>query len=59
VDEVVDGQGDGAVAVHRGGLEGVEDTVLLPFDHLAADVKSAGVRQLQREIASRLEAARQ
>jgi hypothetical protein len=55
MDEVVVGLGDGAVSVRRGRLEGVEDTVLLPFDHMAADVKSAGVRQLQKEIALRLE----
>ncbi len=54
MEEVVDGQGDGAVSVSRGRLEGVEDTLLLPFDHLASDLKSDGVRKLQKEIVSRL-----
>jgi pimeloyl-ACP methyl ester carboxylesterase/GNAT superfamily N-acetyltransferase len=33
-DEVVCEKGDGAVAVKRARLEGVDDTVLLPFSHL-------------------------
>ncbi|TWT87591.1 Alpha/beta hydrolase family protein [Pseudobythopirellula maris] len=33
-DELVIGRGDGAVAVCRGRLEGVDDTVVLPFGHL-------------------------
>jgi hypothetical protein len=59
MDEVVDGLGDGAVSVRRGRLEGVQDTLLLPFDHMAIDSKSDGVRKLQEEIASRLEQRRQ
>jgi pimeloyl-ACP methyl ester carboxylesterase len=34
MDEVIHGQGDGAVAVLRGRLEGVDDTIVLSFDHL-------------------------
>lgn len=34
MDEIVRGKGDGAVAVSRGRLEGVDDTHILPFDHL-------------------------
>ncbi len=34
LDEVRAGKGDGAVAVERGRLAGVDDTILLPFDHL-------------------------
>ncbi len=35
VDELVDGKGDGVVAVKRGRLDGVPDTVVMPFGHLA------------------------
>ena len=34
LDEVIGGKGDGVVAVKRGRLEGVEDTVLADFTHL-------------------------
>jgi pimeloyl-ACP methyl ester carboxylesterase len=34
LDELLEGKGDGAVAVKRGRLEGVEDTQLLSFSHL-------------------------
>ena len=34
MDEVVDGRGDGAVAVKRGRLEGVRDTHVLKFSHV-------------------------
>ena len=36
LDEVVMGKGDGVVAVKRGRLEGVKDTVVLNFTHLVA-----------------------
>ncbi len=46
LDEVVQGKGDGAVALKRGELEGIEDTVVLSFGHVevlrapgAGDVK--------------------
>ncbi len=35
LDEVIDGRGDGAVALKRGRLEGVEDTVVRHFSHLS------------------------
>ncbi|MEX2316654.1 MAG: alpha/beta hydrolase [Pirellulales bacterium] len=35
IDELVDGKGDGVVAVKRGRLDGVDDTVVLPFCHMA------------------------
>ena len=35
MDEVLSGKGDGVVAVKRGRLDGVEDTVVLPFGHLS------------------------
>ena len=54
LDELVDGEGDGIVAVKRGRLAGVEDTVLIPFNHLLTDPKSEGARQLQTAIGERL-----
>ncbi|MEK6248423.1 MAG: alpha/beta hydrolase [Planctomycetales bacterium] len=54
MEEVIDGKGDGMVAIKRGRLEGVDDTVLLPFGHLLSDPESDGVRQLQKEIGDRL-----
>lgn len=59
LDEVIRGSGDGAVAVERGRLEGVKDTVALPFDHLTAlrGPGEAGVEaRLRREIQKRLAA---
>lgn len=35
IDELVEGKGDGIVAVKRGRLEGVSDTQVMPFDHLS------------------------
>ena len=35
LDELVAGKGDCVVAVSRGRLDGVDDTVILPFDHLS------------------------
>jgi pimeloyl-ACP methyl ester carboxylesterase len=35
IDEIVEGKGDGVVAVKRGRLAGVDDTVVLPFCHMA------------------------
>jgi pimeloyl-ACP methyl ester carboxylesterase len=56
MDEVVDGKGDGVVAVKRGRLDGVTDVALLPFDHLscATEPDDAAVRRLQAEILRRL-----
>jgi pimeloyl-ACP methyl ester carboxylesterase len=34
IDEIVEGKGDGVVAVKRGRLAGVDDTVVLPFCHM-------------------------
>ena len=59
MDAVVRGRGDGAVAVERGRLLGVEEVVLLPFDHLAAlhGPGEAGVEaRLRNEIEKRLRA---
>jgi pimeloyl-ACP methyl ester carboxylesterase len=56
MDEVIDGRGDGAVAVSRGRLEGVTDTHVLPFDHLSVvrDEQSATSRRVQQMIVIRL-----
>jgi pimeloyl-ACP methyl ester carboxylesterase len=35
IDELVEGKGDGIVAVKRGRLDGVADTVIMPFGHMA------------------------
>jgi pimeloyl-ACP methyl ester carboxylesterase len=55
-DELVRGKGDGVVAVKRGRLEGVEDTVVLDFDHLSLGLapRTAGERKLRAEILKRV-----
>jgi pimeloyl-ACP methyl ester carboxylesterase len=60
LDEVVEGRGDGVVALKRGRLDGVDDVVLLPFDHFnCTDEPGPGdddaVRQLQTELLARLQ----
>ena len=54
--EVVRGKGDGAVALKRGRLEGVEDTAVLGFDHLHMldDSDNPAVRELRKAILERL-----
>jgi pimeloyl-ACP methyl ester carboxylesterase len=59
LDEVVDGRGDGVVSIERGRLEGVDDVVLLAFDHFSCtgdvdDRDGNAVRQLQAELLARL-----
>ena len=59
LDEVIRGKGDGVVAVKRGRLEGVEDTVILPFGHVrvahegnhkaSAEVRAAVLARLKDE----------
>lgn len=57
IDELVEGKGDGVVAVKRGRLEGVNDTVIMPFGHLAVTGKVTGnvVRDVQRAVLARLQ----
>lgn len=57
IDELVEGKGDGVVAVKRGRLEGVNDTVIMPFGHLAVTGKVTGevVRDVQRAVLVRLQ----
>jgi hypothetical protein len=61
IDELVEGKGDGVVAVERGRLEGVADTLVLPFGHLSVTGKaitgepgSEVVLQVQAAILERL-----
>jgi hypothetical protein len=57
LDEVIDGKGDGAVAIKRALLPGVNDVVVLPFEHTSAtgEPKTAVVRELHEELLKRLE----
>jgi pimeloyl-ACP methyl ester carboxylesterase len=57
MEEIVDGKGDGVVALKRGRLDGVEDVVILPFSHLSCTgaPNSETVRQVQQELLSRLQ----
>lgn len=56
IDEVLDGRGDGAVAVDRGRLEGVADTHVLPFSHLSVvrDEENEAAQRVRRMILKRL-----
>ncbi|NOY41756.1 MAG: alpha/beta hydrolase [Planctomycetes bacterium] len=56
MDELIDGKGDGIVAVKRGQLQGVDDVVVLPFGHLSVTGKAEDevVRQVQQEVLERL-----
>jgi pimeloyl-ACP methyl ester carboxylesterase len=57
MDEVVDGKGDGAVAVERGRLKGVSDVVLLKFNHvsvLRAPSEGDDVQKLHQMVLARL-----
>lgn len=56
LEEVLRGMGDGAVAVRRGRLAGVEDTVLLDFDHLGSlGGEGPGARALRRAVLDRID----
>jgi pimeloyl-ACP methyl ester carboxylesterase len=57
MEEIVDGKGDGVVALKRGRLDGVDDIVVLPFGHLSATGKpdSEAIRRVQAELLARLE----
>ena len=56
MEEIVDGKGDGIVAVKRGRLDGVDDIVILPFGHLSCTGKAESdtIRQVQSELLARL-----
>ena len=55
--EFTDGEGDGVVAVKRGRLDGVEDTIVLPFRHnaITGKLNSEAELKLLRAIEERLE----
>jgi pimeloyl-ACP methyl ester carboxylesterase len=56
MDELVEGKGDGVVAVSRGRLDGVSDTLVLPFGHLSVTGEPASevVREVQQLVLERL-----
>ena len=57
IDELVEGKGDGVVAVKRGRLEGVDDTLILPFGHLAVtgEPRSDVLRDVQKAVLERVD----
>jgi pimeloyl-ACP methyl ester carboxylesterase len=57
IDELVQGKGDGVVAVKRGRLVGVADTLVMPFGHLAVtgEPKNAVLRDVQHVVLERLQ----
>jgi pimeloyl-ACP methyl ester carboxylesterase len=57
IDELVEGKGDGVVAVKRGRLDGVSDTHVMPFGHLAVtgEACSDELRNVQRAVVERLQ----
>ena len=57
IDELVEGKGDGVVAVKRGRLDGVSDTLVMPFGHLAVtgEPSSDALRDVQRAVVERLQ----
>lgn len=57
-EEIVEGKGDGLVAIKRGRLEGVADTHVLPFSHVAVadDTDDPVTCRVQRMIAERIAA---
>lgn len=48
--EVVEGQGDGVVAIERGKLAGVDDLVLLPFGHLSIVEAAGALTEISDEL---------
>jgi len=60
LDEIVAGRGDGVVAVKRGRLPGVVDTLVLNFDHLSVvgPPESTAVRWVHRIVIDRLTTGR-
>lgn len=57
MDELIDGKGDGVVAVKRGRLDGVSDTLVMPFGHLAVtgEPRDDVLRQVQRAVLERVQ----
>jgi hypothetical protein len=56
IDELVEGKGDGVVAVKRGRLEGVSDTVIMPFGHVAVtgEAKDSTIKSVHQAVFDRV-----
>jgi len=56
IDELIEGKGDGVVAVKRGRLVGVDDTLILPFGHIAVTGEPNGelLHNVQRVVLERV-----
>jgi len=57
IDELVEGRGDGIVAVKRGRLEGVADTLVMPFGHMAVtgEPRDETLREFQQAVLERVQ----
>lgn len=57
IDELVVGKGDGVVALKRGRLEGVNDTIVMPFGHLAVtgEPRTDVLRDVQHAVLKRVQ----
>ena len=57
IDELVEGKGDGVVAVKRGRLDGVADTLVMPFGHMAVtgEPTSDELRDVQQAVLERVQ----
>jgi pimeloyl-ACP methyl ester carboxylesterase len=56
IDELIEGKGDGIVAVKRGRLDGVADTVVMDFGHMAVTGAASNetLRQVQQAVLQRV-----
>jgi pimeloyl-ACP methyl ester carboxylesterase len=57
IDELVEGKGDGIVAVKRGRLDGVSDTLVMPFGHMSVTGEPRDdkvLQQVQQEVLARI-----
>jgi pimeloyl-ACP methyl ester carboxylesterase len=57
IDELVEGKGDGIVAVKRGQLDGVADTVVMPFGHMAitGEPRNPTLHEFQEAVLQRVQ----
>ncbi len=57
IDELVDGKGDGVVAVKRGRLSGISDTLVMPFGHIAVtgEPRDDVLRHVQQAVLERVQ----
>ena len=56
LDELITGKGDGPVAICKGRLNGVKDTVLLNFEHLTVTgpTETSAIREVHEVVLDRL-----